>query len=39
MMIVTIKIGDTESRSSPPEVFLGKAVLKIYSKFAGEHLC
>ena len=24
---------------SPPEVFLGKGVLKIYSKFAGERPC
>ena len=27
------------SRSSPPEVFLGKGVLKICSKFTGEQLC
>ena len=26
-------------RSSPPEVFLGKSVLKICSKFTGEHTC
>ena len=26
-------------RSSRPEVFLGKSVLKIYSKFTGEHPC
>ena len=26
-------------RSSHPEVFLRKAVLKIYSKFTGEHPC
>ena len=26
-------------RSSPPEVFLGKRVLKIYSKFTREHPC
>ena len=26
-------------RSSPPEVFLGKGVLKICTKFTGEHLC
>ena len=26
-------------RSSPPEVFLGKGALKIYSKFTGEHPC
>ena len=26
-------------RSSPPELFLGKDVLKICSKFTGEHLC
>ena len=25
--------------SSPPELFLGKVVLKIFSKFTGEHLC
>ena len=25
------------SRSSPPELFLGKGVLKICSKFTGEH--
>ena len=29
----------TEIRSSHPEVFLGKGVLKIYSKFTGEHPC
>ena len=27
------------SRSSPPEVFLGKGVLKICSKFTREHAC
>ena len=27
------------SRSSPPEVFLGKGVLKICRKFTGEHPC
>ena len=27
------------SRSSSPEVFLGKGVLKICSKFTGEHPC
>ena len=26
-------------RSSPPEVFLGISVLKIHSKFIGEHPC
>ena len=26
-------------RSNPPEVFLGKGVLDIYSKFTGEHPC
>ena len=26
-------------RSSPPEVFLGESVLKMCSKFAGEHSC
>ena len=28
-----------KNRSSPPEVFLGKGVLKICSKFTGEHPC
>ena len=27
----------SDVRSSPPEVFLGKGVLKICSKFTGEH--
>ena len=27
------------SRSSPSEVFLEKSVLKIFSKFTGQHLC
>ena len=27
------------SRSSPPDVFLGKGALKPHSKFTGEHLC
>ena len=26
-------------KSSPPELFVGKVVLKIYSKFTGEHSC
>ena len=26
-------------RRSPPEVLLGKGVLKTYSRFIGEHLC
>ena len=30
---------DKISRSSPPEVFLGKDVLEIWSKFTGEHPC
>ena len=29
----------TELRNSRPEVFLGKSVLKICSKFTGEHPC
>ena len=29
----------TNNRSNPPEVFLGKGVLKIYNKFAEEHPC
>ena len=32
-------INFTTDRSSHPEVFLGKAALKICSKFTGEHLC
>ena len=28
-----------QCRSNPPEVFLGKGVLKICSKFIGEHPC
>ena len=27
------------NRSSRPEMFLGKGILKIYSKFTGEHTC
>ena len=27
------------NRSNPPDVFLGKGVLKICSKFTGEHPC
>ena len=33
------KIWHHEWRSSPPQVFLGKGVLKICSKFTGEHPC
>ena len=29
----------SDFRSSPPEMFLGKGVLKICSKFTGEHPC
>ena len=32
-------LSNTVFGSSPPEVFLGKGVLKICSKFTGEHLC
>ena len=28
-----------DDQSSPPEVFLGKGVLKTYSKVTGEYLC
>ena len=28
-----------KNRSSHPEVFLGKSILKIWSKFTGEHPC
>ena len=34
-----IKLFETEVRSSPSEVILGKGVLKICSKFTGEHPC
>ena len=30
---------NAKERSSPSEVFLWKDILKIYSKFTGEHLC
>ena len=26
-------------RSIPSEMFLGKCIMKLYSKFTGEHLC
>ena len=32
-------MNEDSSRNSPPEVFLGKGVLKICSKFAGEYPC
>ena len=32
-------LSDAYCKSSHPEVFLGKGVLKICSKFTGEHLC
>ena len=35
----TLKIKTFIYRSSHPEVFLKKGVLKICSKFAGEHPC
>ena len=35
----TTKPGFHQSRSSHPEAFLGKGVLKICSKFTGEHPC
>ena len=35
--VILVEISIT--RSSHPEVFLGKGFLKIYSKFTGEHLC
>ena len=31
--------GHKMNRSCPPEVFLGKSVLKLCSKFTGEHPC
>ena len=30
---------ENDDRSSPPEAFLEKGVLKLYSKFTGEHPC
>ena len=36
---VKICIPEDSTGSSPPEVFLGKGILKIYSKFTGEHPC
>ena len=30
---------ESKTRSIPPEVFLAKGFLKIYSKFTGEHPC
>ena len=30
---------ETKNKSSHPEVFLGKVVLKLCSKFTGEHPC
>ena len=34
---ININICDNVSRSSPPDVFLGKGVLKIWNKCTGEH--
>ena len=36
---VKICIPEDNTGSSPPEVFLSKGILKIYSKFTGEHPC
>ena len=30
---------ETKNKSNHPEVFLGKGILKICSKFTGEHTC
>ena len=30
---------ETKKKSNHPEVFLGKGILKICSKFTGEHTC
>ena len=38
-LFVFLLIKKTSSRSSRPEVFLGKGGLKICSKFTGEHPC
>ena len=35
--LVLLWLNGQKFRSSRPEVFLGKGVLKIYSKFTGEH--
>ena len=37
MLIIKTSHRFSNIRSSPPEVFLGKAVLKTYSKFTGAH--
>ena len=34
-----VKFLFSSSRSNPPEVFLGTGVMKICSKFTGEHPC
>ena len=39
LFIVIKPMSQLNSRSSPPEVFLGKGVLKICNKFTGEHRC
>ena len=36
---ISVSVTGTPFRSSYPEVFLGKGVLKICSKFTGEHPC
>ena len=36
---ISQKLDIDNNRSSHPEVFLGKGVLKICSKFTGEHPC
>ena len=38
-LLPQVKRGMCIIRSSPPEMFLGKGVLKICSKFTGEHPC
>ena len=36
---VGLRVEKTTARSSRPEVSSGKGVLKIFSKFTGEHPC
>ena len=39
MLKITLFILDFNIRSSHPEVFLVKGVLKVFSKFTGKHPC
>ena len=39
ILVRTKLVRTLKTRSRPPEVFLGKSVLKICNKFTGEHQC